>query len=149
MSTVATKALDAVVAALSAAYPTVKVKRRRNTRETPLKGPGDSLPLLSVSIGEAEACERIGAGQLLVKYPLWVAWITSTAVAPNTADDTPAVRDKRQEIRQLFSPCPPLAGLPELNDVFPGARAPFVAPPDDPHANVSVIALTLECREAG
>lgn len=149
MSAVATKVLDAVVAAVRGLYPGARVRRRRNSKETPMVSAADSLPMFSVSCGEPESVEELCGGsapKVLVKYPVWVAYLVSTASQPNTADDTPDVREKREAIRRLLHRFP-LSGVPELNDVFAGTRAAF-APGEAGKAVVaSVVAMTFETKE--
>lgn len=150
MAAVATRLLDAVVAAVEAAFPGARVRRRRNTPETPLYSAADSLPMFSVAVGEPESVEVLtGApdATVAVKYPVWVAYLVAQAQLSNTGDDTPDVREKREGLRRLLHLWQP-AGLIELNDVAAGARAPF-QPGDAGKAVVaSVMTFTVECLES-
>ena len=149
MSAVATKVLDAVIVALGEEFPGARIRRRRNTAGVPMISPGDSLPMFSVSCGDPEQVEVLCGGaapKVLVKYPVFIAYLVAQASFPNTGDDTPDVRDKRERIRRKLHRFP-LAGLPELNEVYAGTKAPF-APGEAGMAVVaSVVAMTFETKE--
>lgn len=149
MSAVATRLLDAVATAVQALYQDARVRRRRNTKDVPMVSAADSLPMFSVSMGDPESVEELSGGRLgkvLVRYPLWVCYLVSNASVSNTSDDTPDVRDKREAVRLKLHRFP-LAGVPELNDVFAGTRAAF-APGDAGKAVIaSVVAMTFETKE--
>jgi hypothetical protein len=149
MTAVATRLLDAVVAAVQAAAPGVRVRRRRNTPRVPLYTAADSLPMLSVSCGEPEGVEVLTGGpgaEVAVKYPVWVAYLVAEATLPNAGDDTPDIREKREAVRRALGLLQP-ADMPGLNDVFVGAKSPF-QPGDAGKAVVaSVMTFTVECIE--
>lgn len=150
MSAVATRLLDAAVAAVEGLYPDARVRRRRNTKDVPMVSAADSLPQFSVSLGDPESVEVLtGApdATVAVKYPVFVAYLVAQASIANTGDDTPDVREKREGLRRLLHLWAP-ADLIELNNVEAGAKTPF-QPGDAGKAVVaSVMTFTVECLES-
>jgi len=136
---------DAVVALLRRTFPTITVKARKNEAEVPLYSKANSLPMFAVVLDEPEDYEFVTGDLMFGKYPLWVVYLVSNATATNILEPRRDVWDKRQTVRQAL--VLPLQGLDELNDITPGAKAPFNPVAGDGATIASTMTFTLECRE--
>lgn len=153
MSAASTQILDAVAAALAAAYPTAPVETRRGTPHGAVYKPGDDLPRLYVRILDGEDAEEVGwwddgAGgyrAVLVKYPLVVTYAAS--VEPNEAGDDGTTRDVREGVRKLLHR-PNACGLAFVNDVFVKGNRVWQEADKAPTVNLSELTFTVEAREA-
>lgn len=146
MAAVATQILTAVEAIAKGAFPKTNVLIRRNDPNSPMRAPSDSLPMIAVTIGEEESVEIIERTRVIVSYPLWVTYFKSKAASSPSPTDDPEIRTFREKIRLLLNTWPQ-PGMPDLNEVRPGARTPLDSQSNDKNVVASTMTFTMEILE--
>lgn len=107
MSAPITVILNAVEAALVAAYPDIPVRVKAKAATEPGKFPapgytvGSKIPCFIVTEGDAERVDESASFEVItLGYPVTVEYLK--AAAPENWADDPDVRDKRLELEEMF-----------------------------------------------